>query len=72
MEGLASPKETGSPEGTSITDSLEFDWSIDDQPKQLKSPPVPVSAIFVHAGAGYHSTANEQIHLSACNRQVSP
>ncbi|KFY43650.1 hypothetical protein V495_03864 [Pseudogymnoascus sp. VKM F-4514 (FW-929)] len=26
----------------------------------------PVAAIFVHAGAGYHSTTNEQIHLSAC------
>lgn len=26
----------------------------------------PVAAIFVHAGAGYHSTTNEQVHLSAC------
>lgn len=26
-----------------------------------------VSAIFVHAGAGYHSTTNEHIHLSACD-----
>lgn len=26
----------------------------------------PVAAIFVHAGAGYHSTTNEHIHLSAC------
>lgn len=26
-----------------------------------------VSAIFVHAGAGYHSTTNEHIHLGACN-----
>ncbi|KAF2200339.1 N-terminal nucleophile aminohydrolase [Delitschia confertaspora ATCC 74209] len=24
-------------------------------------------AIFVHAGAGYHSVANERIHLEACN-----
>jgi hypothetical protein len=24
-------------------------------------------AIFVHAGAGYHSTTNEHIHLAACN-----
>jgi taspase (threonine aspartase 1) len=29
--------------------------------------PINVSAIFVHAGAGYHSTTNEHIHLSACN-----
>ncbi|KAI1488900.1 nucleophile aminohydrolase [Biscogniauxia mediterranea] len=27
----------------------------------------PVSAIFIHAGAGYHSTANERIHLEACS-----
>jgi taspase (threonine aspartase 1) len=29
--------------------------------------PINVSAIFVHAGAGYHSTTNEHIHLGACN-----
>jgi taspase (threonine aspartase 1) len=29
-----------------------------------------VSAIFVHAGAGYHSTTNEHIHLGACDRYV--
>lgn len=27
----------------------------------------PVAAVFVHAGAGYHSTTNEQYHLGACN-----
>jgi taspase (threonine aspartase 1) len=27
-----------------------------------------VAAIFVHAGAGYHSTTNEHIHLGACDR----
>ncbi|KAL2265516.1 hypothetical protein VTJ83DRAFT_6616 [Remersonia thermophila] len=27
----------------------------------------PVAAIFVHAGAGYHSTANEKFHLEACH-----
>ncbi|KAF9740768.1 threonine aspartase [Paraphaeosphaeria minitans] len=26
-----------------------------------------ICCIFVHAGAGYHSHANEQIHLEACN-----
>jgi taspase (threonine aspartase 1) len=29
-----------------------------------------LSAIFVHAGAGYHSTTNEHIHLGACNEYV--
>jgi taspase (threonine aspartase 1) len=32
--------------------------------------PNNVSAIFVHAGAGYHSTTNEHIHLGACDRYV--
>ncbi|KAH7627007.1 nucleophile aminohydrolase [Sordaria sp. MPI-SDFR-AT-0083] len=27
----------------------------------------PVAAIFVHAGAGYHSVANEKVHLEACS-----
>jgi taspase (threonine aspartase 1) len=27
----------------------------------------PVSAIFVHAGAGYHSITNERVHLAACS-----
>jgi taspase (threonine aspartase 1) len=30
-----------------------------------------VSAIFVHAGAGYHSTTNEHIHLGACDECVA-
>jgi taspase (threonine aspartase 1) len=31
----------------------------------------PVAAIFIHAGAGYHSTTNEKVHLQACNEYVS-
>lgn len=31
-----------------------------------------MSAIFVHAGAGYHSTTNEHIHLGACNEYADP
>ena len=27
----------------------------------------PVAAIFVHAGAGFHSVQNEKIHLKACS-----
>lgn len=30
----------------------------------------PVTAIFVHAGAGYHSVQNEQVHLQACSEYV--
>ncbi len=32
--------------------------------------PANVAAIFLHAGAGYHSTMNEHIHLGACDRFV--
>lgn len=40
---------------------------------QEPPPGVPsVSAIFVHAGAGYHSTTNENIHLAACDKYVTP
>jgi len=27
---------------------------------------VPVASIYIHAGAGYHSTANELLHLEIC------
>ncbi|KAI1506665.1 nucleophile aminohydrolase [Biscogniauxia marginata] len=36
-----------------------------DRITRRKKP--PVAAIFIHAGAGYHSTANERIHLEACS-----
>lgn len=39
------------------------------RPRAVQSQPC-VSAIFVHAGAGYHSTTNEHIHLGACNEYV--
>lgn len=29
-----------------------------------------VCAVFVHAGAGYHSLQNERIHLQACEQYV--
>lgn len=35
-----------------------------------RGPKRPVTAIFVHAGAGYHSVQNEQIHLQACSEYV--
>jgi hypothetical protein len=52
----------------SLTD-VQFDGPID-----LASPDMPkrrrlagdVCAIFIHAGAGYHSMQNEKVHLAAC------
>lgn len=35
--------------------------------KKRSKNSVPVSCIFVHAGAGYHSIANEKVHLKACD-----
>lgn len=40
-----------------------MDGSVEKRPSKSS----PISAIFVHAGAGYHSTTNEHIHLGACN-----
>ncbi len=31
----------------------------------------PVACIFIHAGAGYHSVANEKIHLEVCSEYVA-
>jgi hypothetical protein len=30
----------------------------------------PIAAIFIHAGAGFHSTVNEHVHLEACSECV--
>lgn len=35
------------------------------------APQRPVTAIAVHAGAGFHSHANEAFHLQACNEYES-
>jgi len=32
--------------------------------------PIDCAAIFVHAGAGYHSITNESVHLAACEEYV--
>ncbi|KAF5870252.1 putative threonine aspartase protein [Botrytis fragariae] len=44
-----------------------MDGSADTRRLRPAQPQPCVSAIFVHAGAGYHSTTNEHIHLGACN-----
>ncbi|KAI1410015.1 N-terminal nucleophile aminohydrolase [Hypoxylon sp. FL1857] len=48
----------------SNNDIPSIDGAADRWGKRRK---LPVSAIFIHAGAGYHSTVNERIHLEACN-----
>lgn len=39
--------------------------SVDGLGKNM--PKKPVASIFIHAGAGYHSVANEKVHLQACH-----
>ncbi|KFY10559.1 hypothetical protein V492_04964 [Pseudogymnoascus sp. VKM F-4246] len=46
---------------------VAMDGSGEKRPGLNRQSHAPVAAIFVHAGAGYHSTANEKIHLSACS-----
>ena len=42
-----------------------IDVGVPDMPKRRRLAG-DVCAIFVHAGAGYHSLQNERVHLSAC------
>ncbi|KAK0634624.1 putative 20S proteasome subunit alpha type 2 [Bombardia bombarda] len=42
-----------------VDSSVERTWKRGTKP--------PVAAIFIHAGAGYHSVQNERVHLEACN-----
>ncbi|RFU30881.1 hypothetical protein B7463_g5442, partial [Scytalidium lignicola] len=64
MEPFGSSGETTP---STKSSSPASDWLAAELLHEQQSPPVPVCAIFVHAGAGYHSPANEHIHLSACN-----
>ena len=42
------------------------DLSSDEMPTRRRRLGGDVCAIFVHAGAGYHSIQNEKMHLAAC------
>ncbi|KAL7623701.1 hypothetical protein AAE478_005253 [Parahypoxylon ruwenzoriense] len=57
-------KRPRSPSLLSSDKILSMDGATDRWGKRRK---LPVSAIFIHAGAGYHSTVNERIHLEACS-----
>ncbi len=52
----------------SLTDAQvdgPIDLALPDMPKRRRLGG-DVCAIFVHAGAGYHSLQNEKVHLTAC------
>ena len=44
--------------------------SVDGPADQVRKGGKPVTAIFIHAGAGFHSLQNEKIHLEACTEYV--
>jgi taspase, threonine aspartase, 1 len=73
MAHLKSEKTTGS-KGPSTTDSATSTepWMYTDMegPSTSVAPMPDSRAVFVHAGAGYHSQQNEPVHLKACAEYV--
>ncbi len=69
---MDSPTRQSSAERISSSESLTdaqldgpIDLTIADMPQRRRLSG-DVCAIFVHAGAGYHSFQNEKVHLAAC------
>ena len=69
---MNSSTRLSSAESTSSTESVTnaqvdgpIDLAIADMPQRRRLSG-DVCAIFVHAGAGYHSFQNENVHLAAC------
>lgn len=50
-------------------DAAAFASTTDGLTERLFRPKTkgPIAAIFIHAGAGFHSTVNEHVHLEACS-----
>lgn len=42
------------------------EWWTDGADDRSRAGKPAVAAIFIHAGAGYHSVGNERLHLEAC------
>jgi len=49
---------------------IRFDMSFIHRSRAARKP-TDCAAIFVHAGAGYHSITNEAVHLAACEEYVN-
>lgn len=69
---MNSPLPPSSAESTPSSENLTdaqldgpIDLSTSDMPHRRRLSG-DVCAIFVHAGAGYHSFQNEKVHLAAC------
>lgn len=49
---------------------MGMDSTVDRMLKKRGSKNGPPAIIFIHAGAGYHSTNNEHLHLQVCAKYV--
>lgn len=69
--GTSGPPLVGTlyPRPPLITMDIRSDGAGDKRSTKTKNLS-PVASIFVHAGAGYHSTHNERLHLAACDAYV--
>ena len=69
MDSSISLSETESTSSSENLPDAQFDGPIDlalaDMPQRRRLSG-DICAIFVHAGAGYHSFQNEKVHLAAC------
>lgn len=70
MEDLSESFGSSSSSEAMTSDLTQVDGTIDitssDMGGRRKRLPGDVCAVFVHAGAGYHSIQNERVHLAAC------
>jgi hypothetical protein len=60
------PPGTETPPWHNVADAETTRWMDGATDHNIRGRPA-VAAIFIHAGAGYHSTANEHLHLKACS-----
>ena len=70
MDESFQPSPSKSTSSPSSSDFAQLDGSIDPASSEMggrrKRLAGDVCAVFVHAGAGYHSIQNERVHLAAC------
>lgn len=63
---LVSPRPINQSLSGDLSLKVAMDCNGEQPPVGSRQSRAPIAAIFVHAGAGYHSTTNEHIHLGAC------
>ena len=70
MEETSSPSSSKSDSSPTNSNLVQYDGSVEPASLEMggrrKRLAGDVCAVFVHAGAGYHSIQNERVHLAAC------